>query len=409
MNLHFLRRLLPLLLCATATLPTAVLAGTQTDIDIYSGSSAVIDRPNVLLILDSSANWSTNIPGVANCRYKDNGVDRSDGPVDQGTKLAIEQCALHNVIDGLPVDTSKATNDDARFNVAIMLMNESPNSGGYPRQAFVPVTTENKAILKALIRALSRNGDKGSNADYGQAMYEAYLYYKGLAPLNGTLGSKYDSAAFSAGRYRSPATGSCGRNYIIVIGNGSPQNSSPENAVQGLMSTRIDVDLATLSVAERDQLKAKIANAALGNDEKSWSDELSRFMSRLDVSGMEGVQGITTHAVAVKKGASDGEFPALMASIASASGGLFYEATTAEVLIESINKIFNQIQAVNSVFASASLPVSVNARGTYLNQVYMGMFRPDADGHPRWRGNLKQYRFALDGINNLYLADEAGG
>ena len=50
--------------------------------------------------------------------------------------------------------------------------------------------------------------------------------------------------------------------------------------------------------------------------------------------------------------------------------------------------VFNEIQAVNSVFAAASLPVSVNARGTYLNQVYMGMFRPDADGHPRWRGNL---------------------
>ena len=30
-----------------------------------------------------------------------------------------------------------------------------------------------------------------------------------------------------------------------------------------------------------------------------------------------------------------------------------------------MNQIFNQIQAVNSVFSSASLPVSVNARGTY--------------------------------------------
>ena len=45
-------------------------------------------------------------------------------------------------------------------------------------------------------------------------------------------------------------------------------------------------------------------------------------------------------------------------------------------------RIFSRIQSVNSVFASVSLPVSVNTEGTYLNQVYIGMFRPDAEGAP---------------------------
>ena len=40
---------------------------------------------------------------------------------------------------------------------------------------------------------------------------------------------------------------------------------------------------------------------------------------------------------------------------------------------------FSKIQSVNSVFASVSFPVSVNTSGTYLNQVYVGMFRPDAE------------------------------
>ncbi|HEY2190395.1 MAG TPA: PilC/PilY family type IV pilus protein, partial [Caldimonas sp.] len=48
------------------------------------------------------------------------------------------------------------------------------------------------------------------------------------------------------------------------------------------------------------------------------------------------------------------------------------------------------------------------ARGTYLNQVYMGMFRPDGDGNPRWRGNLKQYQFGLDAVGNLSLVDATG-
>ena len=48
------------------------------------------------------------------------------------------------------------------------------------------------------------------------------------------------------------------------------------------------------------------------------------------------------------------------------------------------------------MFGSASLPVSVNTRGTYQNQVYIGMFRPDGSGAPRWMGNLKQYQFGVD-------------
>src|SRR4030095_9446755 len=61
------------------------------------------------------------------------------------------------------------------------------------------------------------------------------------------------------------------------------------------------------------------------------------------------------------------------------------------------------------VFAAASLPVSVNAQGTYKNQVYVGLFRPDGNATPRWLGTLKQYKFRFDPITNtLQLADVLG-
>jgi len=383
------------------------LAG-PSDIDVYAGVGSN-DKPNVLLILDSSANWSAAISDAPNCYYKDNGVTTANGPsADQGTKLAIEKCALYNLVDALPVASAGGPNANELFNVAIMLMNEPNNDGGYPRKAFIPLTTNNKAALKTLIASFDKNGDKGNNADYGQAMVEAYLYYRSLAPLNGTKGSKWDHAAVNGGKYVSPSTNSCGRNYVIVIGNGSPQNSAPENAVQGLMNAAIDVEYASSTAAVRTALKAKIDNAYLGNDAANWSDEMARFMRGVDVSGKVDVQGIITHAIAVKKGPSDGDFPALMNSVANNGGGSYYEATNADVLLKSLLDIFNQIQAVNSVFASASLPVSVNARGTYLNQIYMGMFRPDGDGKPRWRGNMKQYKFGLDGLENLSITDAQG-
>ena len=49
------------------------------DIDIYGEPNSNTDRPNVLFILDSSANWSSSIP-AANCYYKDNGVVTTNGP-----------------------------------------------------------------------------------------------------------------------------------------------------------------------------------------------------------------------------------------------------------------------------------------------------------------------------------------
>ena len=58
------------------------------DIDIYAEPGSVGELPNVLLILDSSANWSSSIP-AADCFYKDNGVATTIGPAEQGKKMVL--------------------------------------------------------------------------------------------------------------------------------------------------------------------------------------------------------------------------------------------------------------------------------------------------------------------------------
>ena len=90
-------------------------------------------------------------------------------------------------------------------------------------------------------------------------------------------------------------------------------------------------------------------------------------------------------------------------------GGYFKVNGNLKNLIDAFKQILTTITAKNSVFASSSLPVSVNTQGTYLNQVYMGMFRPDVNDYPRWFGNLKQYQFAMNTTTNtLFLADSLG-
>lgn len=372
---------------------------SSEDIDVYASVSGTTDRPNVLFVLDSSANWSAALP-AADCYYRDNGVPSTQGPDpgEQRKKTGIEKCALYNLIDALPVNPYVADPaNNALYNIGILLLNESPRDGGYPRKAFTPLTTNNKAVLKTLIRNLSMQGDRGNKADFAKAMYEAYLYFKGLAPYRGTTGTKWDATAVSGGRYVSPSVDSCGRNYVIFIANGSPESSENTDAAALLAAAGGNTSPITYPTSTVSSV-----------DQANWADEFARFMRNVDVSGKDAVQGIVTHGVAVTGAASDGLYPNFIRSIANNGGGSYHSATDSDTLVKALMDIFNEIQAVNSVFASATLPVSVNARGTYLNQVYVGMFRPDAEAKPRWRGNLKQYRFGLDAIGELQLVDASG-
>jgi type IV pilus assembly protein PilY1 len=396
---HFLRRLLAA--AFVAAVPAAAIA---EDIDIYTTGGTNGDRPNVLLMLDNSANWSATLPG-APCYYYDNGVKTANGPkgtspgMEQGTKMAIEKCALYNVIDALPTISGEDADHDAMFNVGIMLLNESPSSinGAYPRLGFLPVTTNNKKIFKSVVSALSIGDDKGNNAAYAKAMYEMYLYFKGRTAYKGNAGTEYDTRAFSGNVYISPSSASCARNHIIFIGNGSPQGAENNDA------------LALLAAAGGSTSPIVYPSSYVSNsDQANWADEFARFMRGVDVSSKDGTQGITTHTVAVTGSSSDGTFPNFMLSMANHGGGSYTAASTAETLTQKLLDIFDSVESINSVFASASLPVAVNARGTYLNQVYMGVFRPDANGKQRWRGNLKQYQFSADALGNLSLVDTKG-
>lgn len=367
----------------------------QSDIDIYSGNGSPSNRPNVLLVLDSSANWSSNIP-APNCYYNDAaGNPTSSGPSssEQGKKIGIEKCALHNVINALPV----AADGSGLYNVGLMVFNESPasNSGGYPRIAIQELSTANKAAILAKIKGLDILADKGNNAAFAKTMHEAYLYFKGSLPYRGKSTAKFDPAAFGAdGKYRSPSANACGRNYVIFIANGGPGEVT-DNQARDLLAA------AGGSTSLIDYPNSVVKNA----DEGNWADEYARFMRGVDASGKEGLQGIITHGVAVTGASSDGLYPNFIKSMANYGGGSYYEASNANVLVQNLLQIFNEIQSVNSVFASASLPVSVTTRGTYLNQVYIGMFRPDPDGKPRWPGNLKQYKLKVDALGELSMAD----
>ena len=135
------------------------------------------------------------------------------------------------------------------------------------------------------------------------------------------------------------------------------------------------------------------------------ADEWARFMK---VNSL----GATVYTIDINK-VTTGQGPgwtALLKSMASQSSGKYFDVAssgTGSQISDALNNIFSEIQSVNSVFTSVSLPLSVNTQGTLLNQVFVGMFRPDPDASPRWAGNLKQYQVGAVG-SGVQLQDADG-
>jgi len=394
-------------------------AAIAEDIDIFSANPlASTDLPNVLFVWDNTANWSTpaNTPAckyyavdaVGNALYTEDAYGTKTytlsalGPVETGTKLSIEQCALHNTLAALPTKSDGS----ALFRIGFLMFSEQTSiKGAYPRIAFTELTSANKNGILAKIKALEKNADKGANALYSAAMHEAWLYFSGGLPYTGNQPTLHDTSAFSGGRYRSYSTAGCNRNHVIFISNGSPDSNENNSCPSLLASAGGSMSPPT---------------GTTGTDAANCIEEYARFMYGADVSSKDDRQNIISHAIAVVDPTKINTNPEqgyqlLMQATARFGGGSYYLATNADQIVRGLLDTFNSMLAVESVFAAASLPVSVTgqSQGYYLNQIYMGQFRPDPEAKPRWPGNLKMYQFKLDlnpstGALDLFLTDATG-
>jgi type IV pilus assembly protein PilY1 len=394
MSMHT-RTFPPVVRSALTLLATLTLCASPRaeDIDIYAGVPADADRPNVLIVLDNSANWSASLGASCSLVDEPGYVPSSQ---ESGSKMAIEKCALYNLFHSLPT----RPDGSAKVNIGLMLFNESPaaNSGGYPRRALTPLTAATRALLKKTIRDLDATADKSNNAAFAKSLHEAFLMLSGAAPYRGTAGTKWDSAAVANGRYVLPAADGCARNFIIFIGNGGPGENTDAEARDLLAGLGGDTTMLSFPAAYIKK-----------SDQANWADEYTRFMNSADVSGGDGRQNVVTHTIAVTGASSDGLYPNFLRSMANQGGGSFYEARDASSLTTALNEIFNQIQSVDSVFSAVSLPLSASRQGTFQNQIFVGMFRPDPLAKPRWMGNLKQYQVAFDvATDSLTLVDSEG-
>lgn len=401
------------------------MASVAEDIDLFMGPTTLASAgaPNVLFVVDNTGNWS--------------------GPFDE-EKAAFQ--SVFNTIKARILDEE----DDFAVNVGLMMFSETGSddsnvSGAYVRAAVRPmgdkVGSDTYAELYSdLIGGLNVQDDRASAGYAGWAMAEAYRYFAGQAPYAGNNKAKTDwgqndvtgiynqhynhsnpnkasccaeshpiwalpgNALDTKGSslYNSPVTpGSCGKNYIIWISNGPTQDPKKGGSTNPIAKQLLDDAIAALGSGDNTQIPLSPSGS-----EATWADEWARFMYK----SPEAVTVFSVDVLPSDKGQGPG-WSRLLKSMADESNGVAYTVSDSDAvaagLIAAINDAIDRILAVNTVFASVALPASSNAQSTFLNQVFIGQFRPDKDAHPRWPGNLKQYRLAVVG-SQLKMVDADG-
>ncbi len=509
-------RLLSMTLAVTLCATPPSFVGAE-DIDLFTSGIGLnqANNPNVLIILDNSANWSA-------------ASQHWPGGVKQG------QSELRSIRRVVQETTDK-------INLGLMMFTGGSGStpdGGYMRYAVRTMDATNKANLAALIGDASCVNGAGANGtpkcifnnydvpqssggertatadtDYSSAMFEAFKYFGGCtSPPNAQSGTCksgadlaaakfgverysggdissyinfYDQAAYTdatRNSYNPPITAktNCAKNYIIFIGNGFPGQDSPGSLLTGVegnatqqpmpqftttsatTTTNIgfacgndnnetgrrtnctanipqslkDANPADSYACVGDQSPAGVCPGSSTNRQFAvqstklvitvastgtsavpsaqtpphpdrFADEWAKYLYNTDVNGAAGQQNAATYTIDVFKDAQDARQTALLFSMAKYGGGRYFQASSEDAILRALRDILTEIQSVNSVFASASLPISATNRSQNENQVFIGMFRPDPQSRPRWYGNLKKYQIALFGLE-AKLADKDG-
>src|SRR6266699_633556 len=231
--------------------------------------------PNVLVALDNSGAWNSNIS--FNCPSSV-GLTLPAGNVN--TAGGFEQCALYSVMNNIATNTALL----GAFNLGMMLFSRGSGNGG---TFFFPATLAPSALplmdktgiasFQSQIAQLKVGGsgsDTANGSAVGATMQEVWAFFSAKTGFSGT---NYAS---------SPIANACQKNFLIYIVNatntGKPQDNT-DNAVF--------------------QTLACPAGSAGPTNGASCADEWARFAYQTDISGnFTNQQNIVTYTIAVTDG-----------------------------------------------------------------------------------------------------------
>ena len=452
------------LACALAAV--APLAGAD-DIDIFTGASAGTKiNPRVLIVLDNTSNWSRQSQKWANKTAQGqsevNAIKRVVAELDGSVSLGL----MEFVTGGTANDNGgfiryavqpMGADERAAISAQLTTIHGGINSPDEKRNANTPygnlmydvynyfagansyspaATLASKADVKGYTSAYSRfasplSADNICGKNYvifignpnssGPSADSAANTAK-LTELNGSAMPQFGLPNFStkmvstdttidvtAQCYKDPASaavelpsfaGTC-EDYTDGCKIGTIAASEAGVCTAG--KSRYNV-VATDTIITTTLTGSTSADTGPRN-----ADEWAALLHTrgIPVPGTTVRPSVSTYTIDVYNAQPNAEHTSLLLGMAKAGGGKYYAAKNEESIVAALKDILIEIQAVNSSFASTSLPVNATNRSQNENQVFIGMFRPDQDAKPRWFGNLKRYQL-IDTPTGLDLGDVAG-
>src|SRR6266568_1239001 len=187
----FAKRLFSALALFTAMAASVVRAA---DTDLFSGIQASGVPPNVLVVLDNSGAWNSNVS--FNCPSSV-GLTLPAGNVN--TAGGFEQCALYSVMNNIATNTALL----GAFNMGMMLFSRGSGNGG---TFFFPATTAPGALplmnsstdplqppggiqqFQAALKNLKVGGsgsDTANSAAVGATVQEAWAFFSAKTGFSG--------------------------------------------------------------------------------------------------------------------------------------------------------------------------------------------------------------------------------
>lgn len=438
------------------------------DTDIYGGAPGAAAAPNLMILADNSANWSANnqqwhAKGVyTKCKAKQGQtlatcqamvkmffpaivLDSNSGIADayllslgvNDFKITQGQMELLAIINTVKNSVCSGNTDALKVNLGLSFLADS--GGVTVIQAIRPMTGDVsegncKTFIDRMGDALTFMQDNAwktnsNNVRYGEAYLDIFKYFGGNSNIDGTHTALSDPGTTKMGslRYSSPSSiednaaftdsgkltfqnplseaSSCASNYIMMVSNGGTKADTPDFRFPA--GSVFADDMPPVITGNSPN---RIHSGALPNTQERFGDEWAYFLANTDVSDVTGRQVVKTFTVDVFNTSQDTEQTKLLKSMAKWGGvgpsGYYLVHGDPMAMMDAFKNILIRVAAVDSVFTAASLPVSTTTQGSFINQIFVGMFRPQVS--QRWWGNLKQYQLGFNAAKDVLVVDADG-
>lgn len=269
--------------------------------------------------------------------------------------------------------TKNVFNSIQNANVGLMRFNW--DQGGTVNHAVKDLDT-NRATANAQVDALPAAGW----TPLAETMYEAALYWRGMAPRYGSAGTDTDAYSVNVGggglvsyQYNQPSNFACAKNFIVLLTDGEPTYDTDAYY-------RVDDLPGYVSAMGRTTCDG-------GNSDGACLDDISEYLSKVDINdSTPGMQNVTTYTIGFTV-----DLP-ILKNTAESSGGEYYLASDVKSLTEALTDIVTNIFDRDVSFTAPAVSVNAFNRTQHLNDLYISVFRAKNKTH--WPGNMKKYRIA---------------